>query len=140
MNVYFLGGWTMGPLLGMFIIGLTMPWINAKSTCVAGVSGVVFLFIVGIRAQVAIGNGQLVYEPKPFSTANCNYEWTNNTTSEKIEYYQGGEHISYMLYNFVGVVIVCVVANICSFIFGRQDTKTLNPLLLAPFVRRFVNK
>jgi len=135
-----LGGWTMGPLMGLFFIGLMMPWVGANAACIGGLSGVVFLFTVGIRSQLAIISGDLVFQPKPVSTENCDYQWSNATVSQPGEYYTSGSHISYMLYNLFGVVINVTVANIWALDFGRQDMTRVDPMLLVPSVRRFTVK
>lgn len=47
-------------------------------------------------------------------------------------------HISYLWYTLVGALVTIVVALVVSFLTKANKPKDMNPMLLAPFVRRMI--
>lgn len=47
-------------------------------------------------------------------------------------------HISYLWYTLVGALVTILVAVITSFLCGPNKPSEMNPMLLAPFVRRII--
>lgn len=47
-------------------------------------------------------------------------------------------HISYLWYTLVGALVTIIVAVITSFISGPNKPSQMNPMLLAPFVRKLI--
>jgi solute carrier family 5 (sodium-coupled monocarboxylate transporter), member 8/12 len=133
---------TLGPLLGLFLVGMTMPWIKARAALTGGVCAFLVLATFNIRAQVAVAGKELIFQPKPTYTTNCSYTWDNSTVIDPndVSYYYSGSHLSYMYYNLLGVLTCGAVSNVATLIFGRNTPKDVNPLLLAPFVRKLMSK
>jgi solute carrier family 5 (sodium-coupled monocarboxylate transporter), member 8/12 len=127
---------TLGPLLGIFVLGLIFPWVSSKSAFFAGLLSFVVTLANGIRTQLAIINREVVFMPKPVSVAGCLEEWSNVTTTNPVNYYTNGQHLSYIYYGLFGVVSCCLLGNFFVLIFGRNNTKMLNPVLVAPFMRK----
>jgi solute carrier family 5 (sodium-coupled monocarboxylate transporter), member 8/12 len=139
-----------GPMLGVYFIGFTMPWIGKRAVLYGAIVGCVSMMFVVFKAQAEIALGNMKFEYKPLSTDGCHYNFTlpeNSTTlstateastnhdnsSEKHIY-----HISYLYYTVFGSMIVIVASIILSFIFGFQDANDVDPRLLAPFLRKYI--
>ncbi|XP_036321348.1 sodium-coupled monocarboxylate transporter 1 isoform X1 [Rhagoletis pomonella] len=78
-----LGSITSGPLLGLFLIGVLIPWINGKSALAGGIASTCVVAWICIRAQLAISEGEIHYDEKPVSTYGCKYFFENFTTPIK---------------------------------------------------------
>lgn len=74
-----LSGVGVGPLFGIFLIGVLIPWINGKSALFGGICGVSIMAFIIIDAQTAISSGTLSFPEKPFSIEGCQYEFENIT-------------------------------------------------------------
>jgi solute carrier family 5 (sodium-coupled monocarboxylate transporter), member 8/12 len=129
---------TLGPLLGIFVLGLIFPWVSSKPAFFAGLLSFVITLSNGIWTQLAIINREVVFLPKPVSVAGCSADWANATTTNPIDYYTSGQHLSYIYYGLFGVVSCCLLGNFFVLIFGRNNTKLLNPELVAPFMRKLL--
>ncbi|KAL9698573.1 hypothetical protein quinque_002014 [Culex quinquefasciatus] len=71
---------SLGPLLGMFLMGMLLPWIDAKCAFAGACTGLTTMAYVVIRAQIAIASKEIVHPTKPVSTAGCTYHFDNVTT------------------------------------------------------------
>lgn len=91
-----------GPLLGVFSLGILMPWINAnvkhnvtfyrwvekhiflplfQSALIGGIVGVLAMSWVSLNAQWAIASGAIKYGSKQTSIENCTYNFGESTVS-----------------------------------------------------------
>lgn len=149
-----LGAVTNGPLLGIFTMGVMVPWVNGIGALVGGASGLGIMAWICARAQAAIASGELAFTPKPVNTQGCSYTFiaddplsmlSQNKTSQLL-FDESNEsdfeiyHISYMWYTLLGALLTIAVATIVSFIIGPNDPHKIDPQLLAPFVRRILRK
>lgn len=75
-----LGPATNGPLFGIFIMGLMMPWIKSKSALIGGVVGLFSMSWYAFKTQLMKSSGELVHPPKPVSTEGCTYDFYVNAT------------------------------------------------------------
>lgn len=88
---------TNGPLLGIFTIGIFLPWINStvikyftnsieqisikngkffmQNTLIGGICGVIAMSWVSLNAQWAIASGAVRFEHKEMSISNCSYDF-----------------------------------------------------------------
>jgi solute carrier family 5 (sodium-coupled monocarboxylate transporter), member 8/12 len=64
---------TNGPLLGIFTMGVLMPWVHGTGALTGGVTGLVTMAWLCFKAQSDIATGQLKFETKPVSTKECSY-------------------------------------------------------------------
>lgn len=144
---------TNGPLLGIFTLGVMLPWVHGTGAIIGGATGLCVMAWICAKAQAAIASGELSYVTKPVDTQGCSYTFmaadplsmlsTNDTEVLVIE--EGIAepefaiyHISYIWYTLFGAVITIVVSLIASFIIGANNPRNIDSKLLAPFVRRLL--
>lgn len=147
-----LGAVTNGPLLGIFTMGVTIPWVHANGAIIGGATGLGVMAWICARAQAAIASGELAFVTKPVTTLGCSYTFIAseafsmlavNVTEQPLllepeEPLFAIYHISYLWYTLLGALITIFVALIVSFITGANDPRKLDPNLLAPFVRQLL--
>lgn len=108
------------------------------------------------KAQQAISTGEIHFAEKEISTNGCTYQFTNTSSSSSFSAFSTTPlrtsssssesmgfqiyHISYIWYTLVGTSICIIVSLVASFIIGPNNPCDLNPQLLAPFVRKLINK
>jgi solute carrier family 5 (sodium-coupled monocarboxylate transporter), member 8/12 len=103
------------------------------------------------KAQQAISTGEIKFAEKNISTNGCTYQFTNTSSSfstfpvtqlKASDESMGFQiyHISYIWYTLVGSSICIIVSLVASFLIGPNNPSDLNPQLLAPFVRKLINK
>uniref|UniRef100_A0A182SGA4 Sodium/solute symporter n=1 Tax=Anopheles maculatus TaxID=74869 RepID=A0A182SGA4_9DIPT len=145
-----LGSVSNGPLLGIFTLGVLIPWANGTGAIVGGSVGLVVMIWVCLKAQLAIATGELAFELKPVDTRGCSYHFIAtepmsmlaiNTTTPPIESTPAEPefalyHISYLWYTTMGALITIVIAVIVSFIVGPNKPDEMNPNLFSPVIQR----
>ncbi|XP_046614601.1 sodium-coupled monocarboxylate transporter 1-like [Neodiprion virginianus] len=147
-----LGSITNGPSLGIFTMGILFPWINSMGALIGGASGLGVMAWLSITAQAAISSGHLRFDEKPVSTEGCTYTFPKvenlllfsppnavlNGTDEVIVSEPWALYrLSYLWYTLAGALVSMSVGLLVSIV-SSQDTKKLDPLLVAPFVRRYL--
>lgn len=60
-----------GVTLGLFSLGMFVPWANAKGALFGGVTALAVVVWIAVGAQVAALNGQVHLESKPISIDHC---------------------------------------------------------------------
>ncbi|XP_026848255.1 sodium-coupled monocarboxylate transporter 1 isoform X4 [Drosophila persimilis] len=134
-----------GPMLGVFTVGMLMPWVGEKSTFVGSICAFLTMAWIAVNAQIANVTGSFRHKKLPVSVGNCDYEFDMNrylnSTSEQ-EHHSGSSvyHVSFLLYAMLGASLTIIIANLATFVFGRQDVKDVDEELLAPFVQRYLRK
>jgi Na+/proline symporter len=137
-----LGSITIGPLLGLFTMGVFIPWVNGTGALTGGISGMLTIAYICFRAQASIALGEINFPTKPTSIEGCDYDFGLNNSMTKApvnwdEMDQPIHHMSYLYYTTVGTVISCVVGTIVSFLIGAQDPRQIDPVLIAPMLRKY---
>lgn len=140
-----------GPLLGIFTMGVLLPWIGGTAVLVGGASGLGLMAWICAQAQAAIATGELSFATKPVDTQGCDYSFMpenplsmlgiNGTDAPVFGHVEPDfaiYHISYLWYTLFGALITIGVSFIVSFISGFNDPRKLDPKLLAPVVRRLL--
>ncbi|KAH9631487.1 hypothetical protein HF086_004648 [Spodoptera exigua] len=133
---------TMGPQLGVFTMGILMPWVDATGALVGGVSGLAVMSWWCLTSQLAIARGQIVHSHKSLSTAGCTYNFTavEDVVEETVfsEEVNPVLRVSYMWYTLAGMMVSICVGAIVSRINRARGTPHLPPApcLLAPQLRR----
>lgn len=141
-----------GPMLGVYIVGFTMPWIGKRAALYGAVTGCVSMMAIVIKAQAEMALGNMKFDFKPLSVNGCDYNFTavenstmtddfSSTTESTVDDGLSEKHIyhiSYLYYTLLGSLIVTFTSFILSFIFGFQDATEVDPRLLAPFLRKYI--
>jgi solute carrier family 5 (sodium-coupled monocarboxylate transporter), member 8/12 len=135
-----------GPMLGVYIVGLGIPWVGKKAVLISAFVSCFSMILLVFKAQAEIALGNIKFETKPLVTDGCTYNFTipDHSNITDIPLFSNGERekhiydISYLYYTFLGSSIVVVTSIILSFFFGFQDPAEIDPRLLAPFLRKFI--
>jgi sodium-coupled monocarboxylate transporter 8/12 len=135
-----IGGVVNGPILGVFTIGMLLPWVNS--------TGVLVGFVGSLLTTVWIATGGTVYKhynpyvsrtspPYPSNISGCPAEWLEDYQPEitsppsslagHIPLYD----ISYIWYTTIGAGLIVVLSLITS-LFTSEDLRMLDRKLLAP--------
>lgn len=142
-----LSGVTHGASLGIFSMGLFLPWVNSKGAMIGGVACLGFMSWVCLGTQAAIAAGEIVFETKPFSVEGCTYDFVTPTPALMNSTLKPHEdevfplyRMSYLWYTLLGAIVSMTVALIVSFFTNPVDPASLDPMLLSPVIRRFLPK
>ncbi|XP_070493998.1 sodium-coupled monocarboxylate transporter 1-like [Chironomus tepperi] len=133
-----------GPLLGVFIIGIMLPWIGARATYYATICSCVATFWIIFKAQMEIMSKRFVFPAKDTSIDGCSYNFTSvlpivdDVTEDEYKHDQI-YHISYLYYILVGSMLVIVISVVFSLFMGFQDPRSVDRKLIAPFMRRHIH-
>ncbi|XP_032680884.1 sodium-coupled monocarboxylate transporter 1-like [Odontomachus brunneus] len=138
-----------GPTLGIFSMGVLLPWINARGALVGGLAGLGFMGWLGLSAGTAIATGRVKYEEKPVTIEGCTYSFPqvenlllfvppdsildDPNAEEPLTVYR----LSYIWYTLIGAVVTMSIGLLVTLI-TSEDVEKLDPMLLAPFVRKFL--
>ncbi|CAG9811867.1 unnamed protein product [Chironomus riparius] len=133
-----------GPMLGVFIIGIMLPWIGARATFYATICSCVVTFSIIMKAQIEIMSKRFNFPSKETSVDGCSYNFTFNPPeiheTIKADYEQNQiYHISYLYYILVGSTLVIIISVILSLFMGFQDPRSVDRKLIAPFMRRHIH-
>lgn len=141
-----------GPLLGIYVIGFCFPWIGRKAVFFAAIFSCISMGALVFKAQAEIALGNIRFETKPLTTDGCTYNFTlpessSNNTSVPLTPAASDDdrekhiyEISYLYYTPLGSSLVIIASVILSLIFGFQDSSEVDSRLLAPFMRKYINK
>ncbi|XP_076751553.1 sodium-coupled monocarboxylate transporter 1 [Xylocopa sonorina] len=143
-----LHGITSGAMVGIFTLGMLVPWATSKGAIVGGLFSMCTMLWIIVGAQVNMVQKRLVYPPLPISTDGCpkvdNYLSNQTTTPAYPTSSNEREEpfilftISFMYYALVGFMIVMIVGTAVSFIFGVPDLKDVDRNLFPPIIQRFL--
>lgn len=64
-------GMVGGVTLGLFSLGMFIPWANAKGAMTGAITGLILICWIGLGAQVAMLKGEIILESKSVSIENC---------------------------------------------------------------------
>ena len=141
-----------GPMLGVYIIGFTLPWIGKRAVFYSAILGCALMVLIVLKAQTEIALGNIKFDFKPLSVDGCLYSFNHteisaisdvlSSTAETITLGTSKEkhiyHISYLYFTLMGALIVLITSIILSFVFGFQDAAEVDPKLLVPFLRKYI--
>lgn len=109
-------------------------------------AGIILSMYIVFRAQAAQTSGELVHETKPTSIEGCSYIFDINNSSfltmtptpthDANESFQL-HRISYFYFAALASATTVIVAFIATLIFRDSDPNTVDPKLLAPFMRKY---
>ncbi|XP_040153640.1 sodium-coupled monocarboxylate transporter 1-like [Anopheles arabiensis] len=133
---------SLGPLLGLFLLGMLLPWVDASSAFGGALCGLLTMSYIVIRAQIAVAAREMPIPAKPVSVEGCEYEfelppgYNTSTTLPTPPVEKSIHHVSYLYYTFIGAATTVLIGSISAAILRRQQPSKLDPLLVAPFVRK----
>jgi len=133
----FFGG-TIGPLLGLYVLGALFPWSNWKGAFAGGLIGASLNYWMLIGQTV--GNTQAPTLPSP--TDGC-FNYTLITSTQPTEILKQDlpsvlswmYSVSFNLYPVTGCLVTILIGLFISFLTGATDPQTIEIELLFPFVR-----
>ncbi|XP_055604763.1 uncharacterized protein LOC129752995 [Uranotaenia lowii] len=132
-----------GPLFGLFLMGVLMPWVTTTGALTGGIAGLLSMCYLCFRSQADMAAELIVYSTKQVNITGCTYEYVNSTSPEVTfeEMEKSLHHISYLYFTLFGASISCLVGSLVSLIKSGSTKKhfeQLDPQLLAPFIRKFL--
>uniref|UniRef100_A0A8D8JSS7 Sodium-coupled monocarboxylate transporter 1 n=2 Tax=Culex pipiens TaxID=7175 RepID=A0A8D8JSS7_CULPI len=131
-----------GPLFGLFVMGIFMPWVNATGALYGGLAGLCSMAYLCFRSQASLATGEIVYTSKNVSIAGCTYQFENTTFPEPTfdEMEKSFHHISYLYFTLFGTFVSCLVGSVVSLVKKSENEEPLNQQLLAPFIRKYLTE
>lgn len=143
-------GITAGAMLGLFSLGMLVPWATTKGAVVGGLVSMVTMIWIIVGAQWHMANRSLYYQPLPSTTEGClnvpgQFNRTSVTTTTQNPNVEPVDEpfflyrISFMYYTLLGALIVMVIGTIVSFICGAPDLSDIDRDHFPPFVTRYSN-
>nr|XP_037867070.1 sodium-coupled monocarboxylate transporter 1 isoform X5 [Bombyx mori] len=132
---------SMGPLAGVFLMGLFFPFIDSTDALCGGIIGLLSAWWVTAQSQFAIAKGLMKYNEKIRFTNNCSYTFksavvhaTESSSSEVPALYR----ISYLWFTALGCIVTVTVACLVSL---RTSNKVKRDIrTFAPAIRKYLNK
>ncbi|KAH8293445.1 hypothetical protein KR054_000584, partial [Drosophila jambulina] len=134
-----------GPMLGIFTVGMLMPWVGDKCIFVGSIASFMTMAWIAVNAQIANITGSFRHTKLPVSVEQCDYDFDMsrylNSTAE-YEPHSGSSvyHMSFLLYAMLGASLTIIISNLATFVYGRQDVRDVDENLLAPFVQRYLRR
>ena len=142
-----LHGITSGAMLGIFTLGMLVPWATAKGAIAGGLLSLIFTSWMIIGAQVNVARKRLTYPPLVSSTEDClNVESLFNQTMTHASAIPPMLEeqpfllftVSFMYYTLIGFIITMVVGTVVSFIFGVPDLQDVDRNHFPPIIQRLM--
>ncbi|KAI4497491.1 hypothetical protein M0802_007502 [Mischocyttarus mexicanus] len=140
-------GMVGGVTLGLFSLGMFVPWANAKGAMLGAITSLLIVLWIGLGTQLAIFNGHINLENKPLSTKGClcfndTAEPTialTSFTEENNDYEISSIYrTSYLWYSAIGCILTLVVGFMISLLTGLQNPAELDQDLLSPPVAAII--
>lgn len=131
-------GMVGGVTLGLFSLGMFVPWANAKGAMSGAITSLVIVLWIGLGAQIAIMNGQIHLQNKPLSVEGCLCINETITTAMTMPRPENADDISpiyrtsYLWYSAIGCILTVVVGLAISLVTGLQNPADLDQDLLSP--------
>ncbi|KAL4717724.1 hypothetical protein ACJJTC_000873 [Scirpophaga incertulas] len=142
-----LSGITAGSLLGLFSMGLFLPWVNATGALAGGVTSTLLVGWISLGTQAAMMRGDIIIVPKPISVIGCVGNLTSLTTPtpsprHTVEFDRSGTfflyRLSYLYYTLVGMIVCIIIGTIVSFFTQPNDPAMVHRDLLTPVIHRWL--
>ncbi|XP_045779079.1 sodium-coupled monocarboxylate transporter 1-like [Maniola jurtina] len=128
---------SMGPLAGIFLMGLFLPFIDGVSALSGGIVGLTSAWWVAAQSQLAQARGQLVFEEKERFTFNCTYTFAPPPEKDPVDLEVPFLYrISYLWFTAFGCTVTMVVA--CLVSLRPTARRQHDHRLFAPFLRPWV--
>ncbi|EZA62319.1 Sodium-coupled monocarboxylate transporter [Ooceraea biroi] len=130
-------GMVGGVTLGLFSLGMFVPWANAKGAIAGAVTSLMVVLWIGLGAQIATVNGQIQLDSKPTSIEAC--PCINETTIILNQSHEFDDDevpsiykTSYLWYSAIGCTLTMLVGIVVSFATGAQNPADVDQDYLSP--------
>jgi len=140
-------GITAGAMLGLFSLGMLVPWATTKGAVAGGLVSMMTMIWIIVGAQWHMANRRFRYETLPSTTEGCSnltgsLNQTIAATRTPMQVESADEpffvyRISFMYYTLLGALIVLLIGTIVSFACGAPDLADVDRDHFPPFVTRF---
>ncbi|KAL7292866.1 hypothetical protein TKK_0013540 [Trichogramma kaykai] len=137
-------GMVGGITLGLFSLGMFVPWANAKGAMTGAILSLALVMWIGLGAQIATFNGNIRDDTLPTSIDQC--PCLNATTSAtaqpvdtEVEEAWFIYRISYLWYSAIGCLGTMLIGVIVSYFTGFQEPAELDYGLLSPPISRLLH-
>ena len=127
-----------GPVLGLFSLGMYVPWASAKSALVSATTSLVFILWVAISGNISRVSDMYSAPQLPLSTLSCPFNTTsviNNSTTTDDDYpwiHLYIYEISYMWYSGLSCMITLILGAGLSCLPSFRQEETPGEELLVP--------
>ncbi|XP_039281245.1 sodium-coupled monocarboxylate transporter 1 [Nilaparvata lugens] len=125
-------GMVGGVTLGMFSLGMFIPWANSKGVLTGATVAICLVLWISFGAQLAIANGFQTADPKLVSVAECACNLTDQIYEADIHEVPEIYKISYLWYSVIGFCVTIVVGFVTSLLTGVEDPCRVHPDLISP--------
>ncbi|KAJ9592042.1 hypothetical protein L9F63_001421, partial [Diploptera punctata] len=137
-----LSGMSNGPSLGLFSMGLFLPWVNSKGAFIGGIGGLGFMTWITLGTQAAIAAGDISFETKPLTVDGCKYDFgtaslMSAVVNSTVPLHKG---LSYLWYTLLGAVVSMLIGLVASFLTTPINPASIDRMLVSPVIRRFLPK
>lgn len=134
-----------GPLLGLFVLGMAVPWVRAKGAMIGGCVSLVSMFFLVGGTQWHIAHGRLQHPALPTSVDGCAYPLNETIVPTEAPLDPDDEpamiyNITFMYYFVIGASITVVAGLIGSTAMREVDLAAINPDHITPLMRGFLPK
>lgn len=133
-------GITLGPLVGLFSLGMMVPMANAKGAITGGLSSLIIMSVIVIKSQIYQFQNLITYPAKTISIEGC--ENVSNATLPTIMQSISPEfepsflfRITYWYYGIMGCLIVFIVGIPMSYLTKSKTDKIVNRDLITPIMQ-----
>ncbi|GAB1867004.1 Putative sodium-dependent multivitamin transporter [Camponotus japonicus] len=128
-------GMVGGVTLGLFSLGMFVPWANAKGAIIGAITSLIVVLWIGLGAQVAAVSGHIHLDSKDISIADCpciNKTMIIPNQSEYEDEVSSIYKISYLWYSTIGCMLTIIVGLAASFATGAQNPTDVDQDYLSP--------
>ena len=127
-----------GPVLGLFSLGMYVPWASAKSALASGITSLLFILWVAIGGNISRVSGLYSAPQLPLSTSGCTFNISSpdtilegSTEQETFWSHLSIYEVSYMWYSGLACLITVTLGSILSLLpTFRQQSKPDQDLLV----------
>ncbi|XP_065172488.1 sodium-coupled monocarboxylate transporter 1-like [Atheta coriaria] len=144
-----MGAITAGPLLGIFTLGMFVPFANPTGALTGGIVSGTLVGWISIGTQLKIAAKEIVFPIKPAVVTGCNSDWLAEfasvtiartpvlpPTAEPEVFFL--YRLSYMYYTALGAITAIAIGALVSCFTGFNRNRTIHKDLLSPVIHGLI--